>query len=290
MARTVAQINTQIVNTLTEQFGIVGIVVDSTKWSKRNMLRLLCFVFASCTAYVEQLMDTLKLSIETTASHAAAANALWIQTKMFQFQYSVTNPQIIKLTDMIPAYPVIDPTLQIITGCSVTSTTPNEVVVKVAKTVNDLFVKLDPATELPSAQGYINLIGTAGINYMVVSLDAAKLYIQADIYYQGQYGSGIKDSVIAALVDFLHNVSVNNFDGSLKITDLENAIRSVAGVNDVVLITVLCREDTESFGNGLDLILDKKTIRRLWHPLAGYVVPETTLNQTLEDSLNFIAE
>jgi len=290
MARSVNEINTQIVNSLTAEFASIGIILDSTKWSKRNMLRLLCFVFASCTAYVEQLMDVLKLSIETTASHAAAANALWIQTKMFEFQYSVANPQIIQLTDMIPAYPVIDPTLRIITGCSVTSNTPNEVVIKVAKTVNALFVKLDPATELPSAQGYINLIGTAGIMYQVKSLDAAKLYVQADVYYQGQYGSVIQANVIEAIVNFLHDVSISNFDGSLKITDLEKAVKAVEGVNDIVLITVLGREDTEAFANGLDLVWDKQTIRRLWHPVAGYAVPETTVDYTLADSLNFIAE
>ena len=261
MARSVDTINTQIIAQLVANMATIGVTIDPNIWSKRNMLRQLCYSFATVCAYLEQLMDILKASIETTASQSAAASSLWVQAKMFLFQYSATNPQILQLINIVPQYPVIDPTLRIITACSVTSTNPNDVTIKVAK--GNPFVALDPSTELAAAQGYINQLGTAGINYNVVSLNSDKLYVNADIWYQGQYSTVISANVIAALDNFLQNLSQTNFDGSLKMTDLENVIRTVPGVNDVVLKNVRGRADVDLFAAGIDLILNSTTVIRL---------------------------
>lgn len=292
MARTTEQINTQIVSTLVAQFAAINITIDPTKWSKRNIMRLFCYTFAVCTAYLEQLSDSLRTSIEDTASKAAAANALWIQLKMFEFQYSATDPQVLQLIDTIPQYPVVDETLRIITACSVTSTAPNQVTIKVASgEANETtpFFKLD-STQVAAAQSYINLLGTAGIQYTVVSLDPDKLYIDADIYYSGQYSAVISANVISSIVSFLHTLSITNFNGALKMTDLENLIRNVEGVNDVVLNNVRIRENTAVFAAGVDLILNRTVLQRLWNPIAGYIEEETTSGKTFADSLNFIAE
>jgi len=288
MARSISDIQTQINTELVAAFAAINITIDPTKWSKRNMMRLFCYIFSVCTAYLEQLMDVLKLSLEKTASQSAAASGLWIQAQMFAFQYSSTDPQVLQLVGTIPVYPLIDVTLRIITACAVKSTASNEVTIKVAK--GNPFVKLSPSTELAAAQGYINQLGSAGINYTVVSLDSDKLYVNADIYYQGQYSAVISANVIAALNSFLQNLSITNFDGSLKMTDLENVIRNVTGVNDVVLLNVRGRADTDSYSAGINLILNKQTQQRLWNTIAGYSSQENTTGYTFADSLNFIAE
>jgi len=292
MARTTEQINTQIVSTLVAQFLAIGITIDSTKWSKRNIMRLFCYTFAIVSAYVEQLSDSLKLSIENTASKAAAANALWIQLKMFEFQYSSTNPQFLQILNTIPQYLVVDITLRVITACSVTSTAPNQVTIKVASGVATDLTPFFPLTvpQVEAAQSYINILGTAGINYTVISLDADKLYIDADVYYSGQYSSVIQSSVITAITTFLHNLSIANFNGALKMTDLESVIRKVDGVNDVVMNGVRIRENTVLFAAGVDLIINRTTLQRLWNPIAGYIEQETTSGKTFADTLNFIAE
>jgi len=288
MARTVAAVQTQIETELVADFAAVGITIDPTKWSKRNMMRLFCYIFAVCAAYIEQLMDIMETTVETQASQSAASSPLWIQAQMFEFQYSATNPQVIQLINTVPTYPIIDPTLRIITACSVTSTTPNEVTIKVAK--DNPFQALDALTELAAAQGYINYKGTTGINYTVVSLSADRIYIDANIYYQGQYSNVIQANVIAAIEAFLQNLSITNFDGSLKMTDLENVIRNVQGVNDVVLVNVRGRAATYPFSNGIDLILNQKVLQRLWNTEAGYCVQEDTTGKTFADTLNFIVE
>ena len=281
MARFVADIQTQIQNQMVANFASIGITIDPTKWSKRNILRLLTFVFAVSDSYLEQLMDTLTLWVETKVSQSAAASPLWIQAQMFNFQYSSTTPQILQLINAVPAYPLVDPTLRIITGCSVSSVTPNEVTIKVAK--GNPFQAL-AVGELSSAQGYINLIGTAGVNYSVVSQAADTLDINANVYYQGQYGAIIQTNVFADIDAFLQNISLTNFDGSIKLSEIEAAILNVTGVNDVELLNM----QATAFGaSPIPLIVSKLALSRQWFPVSGYVVRNTPAGIYV---FNFIAQ
>lgn len=285
MARTVAQINQNILDTLVPSMAAIGITIDTTKWSKRNIMRVIVFCVASAIAILEQLQGVLKTEIESIIASGSAASPKWIQDKMFKFQYSATDPQIIQLIDTIPVYPVVNANLRIITACSVSSNQSNVVSIKVAK--SNPFVALS-GLELAAAQGYINTIGMAGIIYSVVSLNADKLYVNADVYYQGQYASVIQANVISSINAYLQNLSITSFDGSLKMSDLEGLIRNVEGVNDVVLKNVKGRADTDAFASGVDLIMNNQVLQRSWVTIAGYTVGETTVGFTLADSLNFI--
>lgn len=287
MARTVEQINQYIVDQLVANFASIGITIDPTKWSKRNMLRQICFTEATQTALLEQLMDVYQQTIENTAAKAPAASAKWVQDKMFKFQYSATDPQIIALVDTVPTYPTINEALRIITACSVTSDVSNETLIKVAK--GNPFEALT-SLEKSAAQGYINTIGIAGINYVIVSLNSDKIYIDADIYYQGQYASVIQANVIVAIKNWFVQLATDQFNGAVEMSDLEGTIRNVTGVNDVVLKNVRGRADADPFSAGIDLILNTAVIQRKWATIAGYVGEETTTGNTFTDTLNFIAE
>jgi len=283
MARTIAQIQAQIIATKNAQPELAGL----TSTSKRAIWNLWTFVVAACIAIFEQLLDSFLTEVETQVAQSAGASVLWLQAKMFQFQYDATTPQVIQLINTVPQYPVVDANKRIITACSVTSSLSNQVSIKVAK--SNPFVALATA-ELTAAQSYINTIGAAGITYNVISLNADKLYVQAQIYYQGQYSTVIQQNVIDAINSFLQNLSIVNFNGSMKISDLEIAIRSVAGVNDVVLNNVRGRDDASSFSNGIDLVLNNTVISRQWNTIAGYIVQETTTGKTFADSLTFIGQ
>lgn len=287
MARSVDQINAYIVDALVSNFAAIGIAIDPTLWSKRNLIRALCYTVAIGQALTEQLQDVFTDTIEAVVSTAAAASAAWVQAKMFAFQYSDTDPQVVALINTVPVYPVVDPTLQIITACSVTSDIANVVAVKIAK--GNPFTAL-ASPELSSAQGYINTIGVAGIKYEVISLSPDQLYVQADIYFQGQYAAIIQATVIATLNAWLQQQAVNNFNGKIKISDLEETIRDIAGVNDVVLKNVRGRADSDAFTSGIDLVLGTAVIQRQWSTIAGYVISEQTSGKSLADSLNFIVE
>ncbi len=285
MARSVENINEYIVSNLVTNFAAIGITINPVLWSKRNILRSICWTIAICQALLEQLQDLYKQENETIVSKAAAASTKWIQDKMFKFQYDALNPQVIALIDTVPQYPVVDPALCIITACSVATDASNEVQIKVAK--DSPLIPLDSA-QLAAAQSYINIIGVAGIGYQVISLPPDKLMVEADVFYSGQYAAIIQQSVVDTLNAYLENLSITNFNGALKMTDLEAVIRNVAGVSDVVMKNVRARADADAYSAGIDLILNTATIQKQFVTIAGYIAEETTLTKTFIDTLTFI--
>lgn len=287
MSRSVNNINSYIVSNLVANFATIGITIDPNLWSKRNLLRQICYTMAVSQAYLEQLQDLFKEELEATVNKAAPASAAWVQDKMYKFQYNDSNPQIITLIDTVATYPIIDASLRIITANSVTSDISNTVIIKAAK--SNPFVALT-STELASAQGYINTIGFAGINYIVQSLSPDRIFIDAQIYYSGQYASVIKSSVIDTILLFIQNLSKTNFNGALKMSDLEACIRNVTGVNDAVLINVRGRAASDPFSAGIDLVDSSTVLQRQWLTIAGYITQEDTAGNTFADSLTFIAQ
>jgi hypothetical protein len=284
MARPILQIQQQILDSIAAD-ATLGTTLTST--SKRAIYRLFAFIVATAINILEQLMDVFTTNVETIAATASPATPSWLQAQVFKFQYSATVPQTIQLTNFAPAYPVVDTTLQIITRCSVTTTVAGQVQVKVAKGTTPTALA---SAELTALQAYINPpygIGIAGITYNITSGNSDKLYVQANIYYSGEFSSVISANVITAINTYL---SALPFNGKVKLSDLELAIREVTGVNDVLLTNVSARPDSVAFGSGTYLIQDQKTISRIWNTISGYIVPETTTGQDLSSTLTFIAE
>lgn len=255
-----------------------------TSTSKRAIYRLWTYIVSVSIGLLEQLMDIFKSAVESTVSKGAPASAAWIQDRVFQFQYSADVPQIIQLVDLAPTYPVVDPSLRIITRCSVTTNIANNVIVKVAR--NEPPQALT-ASQLSALQSYVNLIGAAGVSYNVVSTDPDQLYIQGQVFYNGQYSDVISANVLQAINTFLAQLP---FNGQVRISSLEFAIRNVTGVTDVLLQNVSARPFNAPFTAGTYLVLNNQVISRLWPTVSGYIIPETTAGKTLADSLQFIPE
>lgn len=279
MARTIDQIQQEIIaqkEATPELSGLSG--------SRRAMWRLWTRVIATIQATAEQLADVFKSDIEKQLAKGAPSTPLWIQDQVFKFQYDAINPQVLVMDNFAPSYATVDETLRIVTRCSVKADFSNVVNVKVAK--SDIPEPLDNS-EKSALQYYVTMIGTAGINYLVSSSESDKLYVEADIYYRGQYSAIISDTVKTAISSFLSSIP---FDGTLLLSDLEIAIKSVAGVKDVVLKNVYARKDITLFASATKLIENNTIILRGWDTIAGYIVAETTSGQTLDDSLTFISQ
>lgn len=76
----------------------------------------------------------------------------------------------------------------------------------------------------------------------------------------------------------------------MKLGDMEQAIRNVDGVTDVVFQEVVARADGMTFDQGTLLVLANAVISRVWPTVSGYIVSETSSDLTLVDSLTFIPE
>lgn len=291
MARTVNQINDSIVASYVSNMAAIGITITPTEWSRRNLQKLLIFVIAIATAIFEQLLDNYVSAIETKIAQAAPQTAAWFKAQMLKFQFSATDPQILQFdeTEFYPYYPVVDTDLQVIKYVSVVAGTFGTTRIKVAAQVAGLPADLDTTYTgaLAAAQNYVDTIAISGITYYVVSGNADRLYVEATIYYQGGYSAVIQDTVIAAIDAFLAALP---FDGMLLLSNLELAIKSVAGVNDVVFSNVQGRSDGTAYGSGTNLVVTNTVTSRLYNTSAGYIISEDTATHTLADSLTFISE
>ena len=188
-----------------------------------------------------------------------------------------------QLVNFAPVYPVIDPSLRLISRCSVVTTISNQVIIKVAKQNPPVALT---SGELSSLQSYINQIGIIGVNYNCVSLTSDKIMIDAEIYFDGQYSTVIVGTVTNAINTFLSQLS---FNGVLKVSDIELAVRNVVGVNDILLKNVKMRSDATAFVDGTFLVQNNTVISRIFPTVSGYIVGETTVGNTFTDKLTFIA-
>lgn len=281
MARPISLIQQQILDYI-DADSTLGPLLTST--SKRAIYNLLSYVVAVAINILEQLMDIYQAALEAIAASAAPGSGPWLQAQIFNFQYSPDVPQIIQLINFAPQYVLVDTTLRIITRCSISTNLANSVLIKVATNNPPSSLSSD---QLSALQSYVNQIGVAGVTYTVQSLDADRLFINAQVFYQGQYGSGIQLAVVTALNAFLAALP---FNGRLKMSDLEDSIRNVAGVTDVVLMNVSARAATTSFGSGTNLIVNNQVASRYWDTIAGYMIEEDTSGNTFSDTLVFIPE
>lgn len=280
MARNIEQINSEIISKLRS----TSELNELTSTSRRSIYGMFAWVVAYIQSLFEQKTDLFKTEIETIVDYSVPNTATWLQNKSFKFQYDAVKPQVVTLVDLVPTYPIINTDLQIVTRCSVKSDLSNNVKIKVAK--NEPPEALD-SSERSSLQDYINVVGCAGINYLVSSGSSDKLYVSADIYYQGQYSAIIQDSVITAIESYLSSLP---FDGQLLVSDLERTIRQTTGVKDVVLKNVRARADATLLASANYLVQSNAVVSRNWNTVAGYIVGETTASNTLSDTLNFIAQ
>jgi hypothetical protein len=240
-------------------------------------------IYSAIQVLEEILWDTKEAELNAAVALAAPATAAWIKWKVEQFQYSSSSPQVVQLVNFVPTYPTIAKTLQIITRCSVSTSGNNIVKIKVAKSAPPTVLS---ALEASSLTGYISAIIPAGVVFQLINSPSDKLYIDADIYYNGQYSATISDDVIAAINSYLKLLPA---DGIVEISALQNAINDTPGVTDVKFNVVKARQDSTAFASATTIYdLGTSTNLRIWSNVSASIVEETTVGNTFTDTLNFI--
>tara|TARA_R110002033_G_scaffold60198_3_gene110279 strand:+ start:274 stop:1143 length:870 start_codon:yes stop_codon:yes gene_type:complete len=264
-----------------------------TSASRTAIWRLWIYIVAAAINVFEQLQDVYQAEIEAIADTAIPGTLQWVQDRTFRFQYDATVPQVLTINDDLElVYGTVVDDYKIVTRCSVTTNVNKLVSIKVAKDTSSTDttpIQLDTAQE-DSLTSYWALSGVAGITYAVVNKVSDKVGITATVYYQGQYSATIAADVELALNDYLAAIP---FDGKLRVSQLEDTIQAVDGVNDYVLEEVICRDDATVYASGVkvfDLNASPGVNLRLYSPQAGYTVEETTASYTFADTISYVAQ
>lgn len=285
MARTIQQIEDQITTTI-QSDPVVNTHIDATSPSKTAEWSLWRYIVAVCINFLEQKFDIFKEELELIALRAVPGTAQWLQRQVLNFQYSATIPQVVILKDFYPTYDPVLPELRIIKRCSVKQQADRVVLVKVATV--DAMGNLIPVPTVPfnSLKGYVSKIQFAGTKVTLLTKNADRVYLQLDIYYDGEYvESTVKTNVILAVENYLATLT---FDGVFSNSSLEDAIQKVAGVKDVVLKNVITRQDTVLITDPgtVKLVQNYLEVKKDYETSAGYMIREDTATYKLEDGTN----
>jgi hypothetical protein len=278
MARSIATILALMDAEQAAQTGLSGL----NSVSNSAIYKLWKYIVAAQMFLQETLWDIFKTDLELTISKAAVGTSAWIQDKVLKFQYDATTPQVLTVgSDFSVNYTTVDATKLLITRAAVNRTAQRTVLVKVAKSEPPVALS---GPELSSLNGYLDDICFAGVNYVATSLVSDKLYLKANVYYDGQYSSTISDAVISAVNVYLAALP---FDGKIKLSAIVDSIQTVTGVNDVVLEDVAVRADATAFASKTYMVQGNTTLIPLYQLAAGYIIAETTASNTFTDTLTF---
>lgn len=240
---------------------------------------------AQCILTFEAIIDTAKAQLQTISNAIPAGNEAWLQQQILNFQYG----DVIGFVNNVPAYSPVDPTHRIITQCSVKQLASGIVAIKVAKSSppaplasGELSALTDYYYGTSTSQG----IGFAGVRAQLISLDADRLFVKANIYFFGQYTQSVVSAeVITAINNFLSSFSLNSFDGTLFMKDLKDTIEGVPGVSRVSFTDIKGRAAIIPLSGATEI-----DIQGFYSTVAGYIISEDTTSNTLADTLTFIQE
>ena len=281
MARDITTIQNEIISAVQADANLAGL----TSPSAVSIWRLWTRIIAASLETEEQLNDLLRLEMEQLAREAVPGTADWLQKRVLEFQYDALNPQIVTVIDGKATYTTVDASLRIVTRAAVVEQSNGRVLVKVAK--DDGAGGLEPlnALELTALTGYLDAIGFVGIPIDSISLQADRLRFYVDIYYLRQYDPTIvKANIITAVDEYLSNLSVIDFNGTITRSDLIEVIQHVEGVSTFLdFFTPVLRPFATPTPGGLQVLLQRDTD-------AGYVISEDTPGLTLDDTITMIPD
>lgn len=281
MARTITEIENQMLAEKANQSSLSGL----TSSSQTAIWRLFIYIVAVAISVFEQILDVFKADIEATIKDNYVGTLRWIKTQCLKFQYDATTPQLLEVSDEGKLYyPVVDETKRIITRVSASTDANKNVNIKVAK--GSTPTQLSAPEEL-ALNAYLLEMMPAGVTYTVINQVSDKLTIIGYIYYNGQYASVIQQYVEDAINNYLANI---DFDGAIKIIDLEMAIRNTTGVKDVKLRDVWVRANATAIGSAEKMIDNYRLSIISKSFSAGYAVEENTAGYTWADTITYVIQ
>ena len=259
--------------------------------SQTSIYKLWKYIVAQCQNLLEQLMDAKKIELENVLAQGRAPSLYWVISKAYEFQYDATTPQLIYLdSNLVPKYVTVDATKRIITRATAL---PNTGICYLYLAKNDPPVKLT-SLELAAIQGYYSNTGNgtvkgigiaaAGQSIACVSLDPDLLFMEATIYFYGQYAGNFKNDCLLVINNYISNLGINPV---IRTQDLVDKIQSVVGFSDISIVNLAFRDAATLFANKLYLINASTTIYPAVSISAGYMIGETTVGQTFLDKITF---
>lgn len=224
------------------------LLADLKSSSKVARWRLMLAVVATVAYAVEVVVHLATLNLIELSKNTRFGTPPWFVDQALKFQYGDT---LVFLNDQYK-YAVIDETKCIIKRAACDEN-GNTVLMKVAKLVSGVPTKLD-ALELAAYEAFVAKTKPPG-KVDVISDDADEVRLYLKIVYDpllldntGQLISSPGTyPVNDAVTNFISNLNVYNFNGSLELATLCDAIQAAPGVKFPYVLSASARYGTNPF-------------------------------------------
>lgn len=286
MARSLQQIKLSIQTEIRTYPSLDGFKFPPEGGSQVSIFNLMITVVSTSILVFEKIHDIFKEDLEVLANSAISGNVYWLQGQMLNFQY---GDQILLDDNYSTYYPIEDNTKKVVTRCAVLDANP--VVIKVATGIVPNLAPLS-ADQLAALQHYYygdpfkEGVGFAGVTATFISEFPDRMFVEADIYYSSQLVTAtVKTNVINAIDNFFATFQNTQFNGTVFMISLTDAIQEVIGVTRLVYTSVKGRNSATDISLATPI-----DFQGSYSTEAGYLISEDTITYTLDDSLTMIAE
>jgi hypothetical protein len=262
MARSITTIYNEILTIKDQQAELAGL----TSTSNTAIFKLLFYVHAVAINIHEQLWDLFKEDLEYIKATAPVMSEAWWIDKLknfYQYDNLDTDKGVLKINDsFVPYYETTDETKRIVKFAAVKQTeNSRQVNIKVAKAdVNGNPIQFSN-DELLSIKSFVNSVQSAGLYLNVISFPPDDLKLNINIYFDGQYiQTNVLANVKTAIRNYLQNLNLTKFDGTVQLIKLVDAIQGVEGVKDVLINSAYGKGEAEAY----------TLFNRVYNAKAGY--------------------
>lgn len=273
MARTAEEIQDQILTVKATRPELGGL----NSVSNSAIYLLWIILTSNIIAFFERIMDLFKADVKAIQDSKQYGTDEWWYDVVLAYQHG----DLLAFIKNIYQYPVIDPTKQIVKFCSITSLN-GSVQIKAAASAGGQPVVLDN-DQINGLTAYLKQKRPSGSRWVVQSLQADTLKIFGNVYYNASGDINIiRPAVKAAIQTFLLDLNTasstatnRNFDGTLYVNKLIDAIQAVPGVieNQFDLTQISAKNGADAY----------KIFTSSYAPKSGYfkIDPDFDLDTTL---------
>jgi hypothetical protein len=287
MARTIQEIFDSIQAARAADAQLAAVL---TSPSATAVHRLWAFVTATVHHTLETIFDRHRADVEAALARAKPGTAAWYAAQALLFQAGDT----LVADDEGVHYLAGSTGAKIITrAAAIENDLTGKLFIKVAKDgpTPGTLASLS-AAELVQVKAYYDRKGFAGVRKEIVSREADRLKLVANVYYDGSADvPTLQAAAEAAVRGYLAKLSGTStdptaaaadlntdFDGVLYLAKIEDALQAVAKVKDVQLVQVSARAGATA----------PTLITRTYETQAGYIVTDELPGSTLADTLTFL--
>jgi hypothetical protein len=273
MARTI----TEIFDSIQAARAAEPTLADLNSTSATAVHRLWAYLTATVHYVLETIFDRHRADVEAALARAKPGTAAWYAEQALGFQAGDT----LVADDAGIHYPAGSTGPRLITrAAAIENELTGKLFIKVAKdgpTAGTLASLSGP--ELVQVRAYFDRKGFAGVRKEIVSREADRLKVVANVYYDALLEvPALTAAVQAAVQAYLGSFTAANFNGLVYLAKLEDAIQAVPGVKDVQLVQVSARAGAAA----------PTLITRAYETQAGYIVTDELPGSTLADTLTFL--